>query len=672
MKGRVLMKFLSSIKSKLIFLLIVIGMLPLLIAMSYTLFNKVTEAFTFAEHDLKVKNELIEKEVSAMMSSNFTALRLLAVNPNVQEFLTATPENRNPNMRGLVQAANALFQDDSNIIISDSTGQQIVRSDDAKLVDVSSRDYFKAAIQGNESVSEVVVSKTTGLAIVVIEVPVKSPDGKIIGMIQRNYNISALSELLKEEADDETELAIFESNGKMVSHSSLQITKDEDRLDMSRYDFISKANVDAREVEEIVIDDDKKLLSYEREPQTNWIIATLRPYSAVEADAIKEAGVLGGTCVVILLVIIFVANFISNVAVKPILTINNAADEISKGNLSLEKIPVESEDELGHVASAFGTMTDKLNNFFHKARHSAMTVAEAAENLNDNSRQSAEAANQIAVVVTEFATETVGQQNAVGAANEAVIHMRELLNVIADNSNSVTNASNLAMKTAESGAVTVGNAVKSMESLRVSVQESAQIIKLLGEYSGKIGNIVEAISGIADQTNLLALNAAIEAARAGEHGRGFAVVSEEVRKLAEQSGLAANEIRTLIADVLNQTEKAVESMNVGTELTASSVKAVDEAGSAFRDIVKQIDSLTEKISLTVDAIEKAESGNSKIIDSVKVINDAAIKFSRQTENISATTQQLSASTEEIASSSRQLADMAEELQSGIQTFKLRN
>ena len=291
------MKFLSSIKSKLIFLLIVIGMLPLLIAMSYTLFNKVTEAFAFAEHELKVKNELIEKEVSAMMSSNFTALRLLAVNPNVQEFLTSTPENRNPNMRGLVQAANALFQDDSNIIISDSTGQQIVRSDDAKLVDISARDYFKAAMQGDESVSEVVVSKTTGLAIVVIEVPVKSPDGKIIGMIQRNYNISALAELLKEEADDETELAIFESNGKMVSHSSLQITKDEDRLDMSRYDFISKANVDAREVEEIVIDDDKKLLSYEREPQTNWIIATLRPYSAVEADAIKEAEVLGGMCV---------------------------------------------------------------------------------------------------------------------------------------------------------------------------------------------------------------------------------------------------------------------------------------------------------------------------------------------------------------------------------------
>ena len=171
---------------------------------------------------------------------------------------------------------------------------------------------------------------------------------------------------------------------------------------------------------------------------------------------------------------------------------------------------------------------------------------------------------------------------------------------------------------------------------------------------------------------MLALNAAIEASHAGEHGRGFAVVAEEVRKLAEQSATAASEIQKLIFDVQNQTDKAVQSMSVGTDLTKASVQAVDEAGGAFRDIVKQIDALTDKIRLTTEAIEKAESGNSKIIDSVKVINEAAIKFSSRTEAISSTTQQLSASTEEIATSSRQLADMADDLQKEIQTFKLRH
>ena len=666
------MSFLGSIKSKLIFLLVLIGMLPLLITMAYNSYNTVTSAFVFAENELKVTTELIEKEVSSMLSSNFTALRLMAVNPSVQEYLVAAPENRNPNMKDLVQNANALFQDSSNIVITDNSGQQLIRSDDAKLVNLQARDYFKEAMKGNEHISEVVVSKTTGLAIVVIEVPVKSPAGQVIGMIQRNYNISTLAELLKEAADPETELAIFESNGKLVSHSTMKIEKEEDRVDMSKYEFISQAQVGERKIFEIEVDGEKKLVSCEREPQTKWIIATFRPYSVVEAEALQEALVMAAMFVVILILIVLVANFIANAAVGPILKINNAADEISKGNLSLKNVPVESKDELGNVAAAFATMTDRLNDFFHKARLSATTVSQSAENLNENSRQSAEAANQIATAVSEFASATVGQQNAIGAANEAVINMRELLNVIAENSGGVANASNVAMKTAENGAVTVGNAVKSMESLRVSVKESSEIIKLLGEYSSKIGDIVETISGIAGQTNLLALNAAIEAASAGEHGRGFAVVAEEVRKLAEQSATAASEIQKLIFDVQDQTEKAVKSMSVGTDLTAASVQAVGEAGGAFREIVKHINALTEKISLTTDAIKKAEAGNSQIIDSVKVINDAAIKFSGQTESISSTTQELSASTQEIASASRQLADMADDLQKEIQTFKLRN
>lgn len=666
------MKFSGSIKAKLILLLIVIGMLPLLIAMAYTMFNTVTSAFEFAEHELKVKDELVEKEVFSLMGSNFTALRLLAVNPSVQEYLTAAPENRSPNMKGMVQNANALFKDASNIVLTDNSGQQVVRSDEAKLVNLSARDYFQEAMKGNEYISEIVVSKTTGLAIVVIEVPVKNAGGQVIGMIQRNYNVSALTDILKNEADADTELAIFESNGKLVAHSSMQIEKDEDRPDMSKYEFISKAQVGTEEIFEVEIDGDKKMVSCAREPQTNWIIATFRPYSVVEAHALHEALVLAALCVVILVLIILIANFIANKSVAPIVTISNTADEISKGNLSMKKVPVESDDELGKVAEAFETMTDKLNNFFHKARVSATTVSESAETLNENSKQSAQAANQIAGAVTEFASKTLEQQSAVGTANDEVNHMRELLNVIAESSEGVANASNVAMKTAESGAITVENAVESMESLRVSVKESSEIIKLLGEYSSKIGNIVETISGIAEQTNLLALNAAIEASHAGEHGRGFAVVAEEVRKLAEQSATAASEIRSLISDVQNQTEKAVESMSVGSDLTAASVQAVDKAGGAFRDIVKHIGDLTDKISLSTDAIKKAEAGNSQIIDSVKVINDAAIKFSHQTESISSTTQQLSATTEEIASSSRQLADMADELLKAIETFKLRN
>ena len=358
------MNFLGSIKSKLVFLLVLIGTVPLLLTIAYTSYNAVVDAFESAENELKVTNELIDKEVSALMGNNFTALRLLAANPSVQEYLTASAENRNQNMKNFVQNANALFRDGSNIILTGNDGQQLVRSDNSKLVNLNGRDYFQQAMQGNESISEVIVSKTTGSAIVVIEVPVKAPNGKIIGMIQRNYNISALAELLRKESDPNTELAIFESNGKLISHSTINISKEDDRLDMSNYPFISQARVGDKQIFEIEVDGEKKLVSSEREPQTNWIIATFRPYSVVESHAISEALVMGAMFVVSLILILLIANFVSNVAVKPIETINHAASEISEGNLSLKTIPVESNDELGNVAAAFGKMTDKLNDFF--------------------------------------------------------------------------------------------------------------------------------------------------------------------------------------------------------------------------------------------------------------------------------------------------------------------
>ncbi len=484
------MNFLGSIKSKLIFLMVVIGMTPLIIMMVYTSYSAVTEAFNTAEEELAVQNTLIEKEVSALMTNNFTALRLLAVNHAVQEYLTAAPENRNSNMKNTIQNANSLFKDSSNIILTENSGQQLVRSDDSKLVSIQGRDYFDEAMKGNEAVSDIIVSKNTGLAIVVIEVPVKNDAGQIVGMIQRNYNISALSDLLKEGADDHTELAIFEGNGKLIAHSSIAIEKDEDRLDMGDYPFIKNAHENESAVAEVTINGDKKLVSYEREPQTGWIVTSFRSMKIVEGNAYHETMVLTIMCVIMLLIIIAAATIVANKSVKPILVIDETATEISNGNLSMERVPLDSNDELGHVATAFGIMTDNLNEFFHKARKSALTVSESAEDLNRNSQQSATAANQIANSISDFANETVNQQTAVSSASDAIHNMRELLKVIENNSNGVVDASNVAMKTAENGAMTIDNAVQSMKSLQTSVQQSAEVIKLLGEHSKEIGNIV--------------------------------------------------------------------------------------------------------------------------------------------------------------------------------------
>ena len=662
----------NSIKSKLIFLLMIIGAVPMFIAIVISSLNTISDTIEATKEDLKIKNDFVTQDVSLMIGNNFTALRLLALNPTVQEYLTVPPESRNPQMKTFIQNTNLLFKDDSNIVLTGRDGQQVVRSDSAKLVNLKSRDYFQEAMRGNENVSDIVTSKTSGLSIVVIEVPVKDAVGNVIGMIQRNYNISVLEEVVHSQSDAETEIFILDRVGKLVAHSGRQIKSEEDRLDMSKYEFFSKAAGENSGIEEETLDGEHKIIGYAREPQTGWIIVTSHAYDLAKNHAYSQAYLLAGIGLVLMIIIAAFARFLSGKATKPILLISKTADEISAGNLAVEPIIVTSNDELGQVANAFDIMTDKLNDFFRKTQKNATNVANSAEDLNSHSQQSAEAANQISSSIVKVAEETSEQKTFVHNAIETVDNMQNLLETIAQNSKAVAEASTHMTKTAKNGAETIDNAEKSMKSLEKTVQESADVIQSLGERSKEIGQIVDTISAISEQTNLLALNAAIEAARAGEHGRGFAVVAEEVRKLAEQSSTAADQINQLINNVQTQTEKAVESMHEGTNMTEQSVKVVHEAGSAFREIVSQVSTLTEKVHQAADAVKQANEGRLQITNAVSKIESTVNNLSSEAETVSASTQELYASIEEIASFSRQLSGMAEELHEAIDIFKLRH
>ncbi|MBQ7704348.1 MAG: HAMP domain-containing protein [Selenomonadaceae bacterium] len=661
----------SSIRAKLIFLLIIIGAIPMIIAIVISSSNTVSNTIESVKEDLKIKNDFIAQDISSMIGNNFIALRLLALNPTVQDYLMTHSATDIPQMKTLIQNSNSLFNDSSNIVLTGNDGEQIVRSDSAKLVNLKSRDYFQEAMRGNENVSDVIVSKTSGLSIVVIEVPVKNSAGNVVGMLQRNYNISILNEVVNSQADENTEIFILDAHGKLVARSNFEIKSEEDRIDMSGYEFFGKAKTEKNGIAEENFDGEHKIISFAVEKHTGWIIATTKPYSFVTAQAYSQAYVLAGIGFLLLVGIAALAAFIAKSAVKPIQLISSTAGEISAGNLAVEKVPVNSNDELGQVATAFEKMTDKLNNFFRKSQKSTTEVANAAENLNNNSQQSAEAANQIAASITKVAAETSEQKNFVAAAINTVENMQHLLEIIEKNSKEMADASIKTSSTAENGAGTIGNAEDAMKSLEKTVQESAKVIQSLGEHSKEIGQIVDTISAIAAQTNLLALNAAIEAARAGEHGRGFAVVAEEVRKLAEQSATAADQINQLIQNVQTQTDKAVETMQAGTVVTSKSVEIVHETGEAFREIVRQVAALSDKVQQATTAVKKANEGRIQITDAINKIETAAANLSTEAETVSASTQELSASIEEIAAASRQLSGMAEELDSDINTFKLR-
>lgn len=376
-----------------------------------------------------------------------------------------------------------------------------------------------------------------------------------------------------------------------------------------------------------------------------------------------------GVC--LLMVVIFAVGYtVSSRMTRPIGLLNACVGQIASGNLSVSQLNFKMKDEIGDLGRAFDTMAGNLRELVRKVSSSAEHVAAASQELTASSEQASQAANHVAVAINTVAVGTGEELAATDAASAIVERMSASIQQVAENAKLVSRQSEQATEKADNGAAAVEKVVAQMSRIENTVNSSAQVVAKLGERSKEIGNIVDAISGIAGQTNLLALNAAIEAARAGEQGKGFAVVAEEVRKLAEQSEEAAKKIAELVGEIQAETNKAVEAMNDGTQEVKTGMSVVDAAGGSFREITKLVTEVSAQIQNMSDAIQQMASGGQQIVGSVQKIATLSKKAADETQSVSAATEEQLASMEEIASSSQALANLAQDLQTGIAGFRM--
>ena len=210
-----------------------------------------------------------------------------------------------------------------------------------------------------------------------------------------------------------------------------------------------------------------------------------------------------------------------------------------------------------------------------------------------------------------------------------------------------------------------------MSAIAESTAVSAEVIKKLAERSNEIGAISGTIGEIAAQTNLLALNAAIEAARAGEAGRGFAVVADEVRKLAEGCDEAARKIASLIDTIQQDTDQAVKEMQKGTGDVESGKVVVAEAGNSFSNIAAAVSDLTHHAEGILQEAKKSLQRVDALVLSMDELNKASKDVSAETESVSAATEQQSASIDEVATASKKLSELAQELTDSASKFKIK-
>lgn len=327
-------------------------------------------------------------------------------------------------------------------------------------------------------------------------------------------------------------------------------------------------------------------------------------------------------------------------------------------------------DELGTMAQAMQEMNEKVRALMRNVAQTAEYLAASSEELTSSAEQAADVSQSIAESIVKVAGACSEQFDGVQTANEhtkkLTQHMQDFEGHLEETGQQVQKTSDVATE----GRQGVATAVTGMQSIQTNVSHIAEIIEGLGENSKQIGEIVDTIAGIAEQTNLLALNAAIEAARAGEHGRGFAVVADEVRKLAEQSQEAASEISERIGRIQSSTQEAVDAMHQGLSEVMDGTKTVQGAGTSFEGIASMVGKVAEASQAMQSSVERLTQSIGRIDAAVEEINTKSRSVADEAQTVSAATEEETASMHEIADASRKLAEQAQNLQNSIAVFKI--
>ena len=648
-------------KKNIIILLMLISGIPLLVSIfiSHFLFTKPLEADYYAVNAGKV--EIFKTETQSYINKHMEVIKAVSRTAPVKNFDLQAAKQEIADVQKVYT--------DIGMALSDAKGVQVVRGDDIKLGKVSEREFYKEAMSGKEEVaSKWLVSTTTGKPIVILATPVRSDNGTIAGVLQATMNLDAFKDFVTKRSVNGITAYILDQEGNIIVHPNDNISAE--AKDMSHTPFVQKAITGQSGTEEIAGENGvRKLVSYIYDPQTHWTICMEKDYA--EYNAVTKEMLISNLFVlaITMAVVIFISIVFSNRLTKPITQLVTATETIRNGNLNVN-ITNQGNDEIGKLAQNFNVMVVGLKDLLRHVTTSAEVVSAASQQLTAGAEQSAATAEQVTSSIDAIANSAEKQVDLANETTGLVTQIVADIQQIVSDSATVASVSEGAAQLAANGGSSIENAVAQMRNIETSVATSAEVVTKLAERSTEIGKIIGTISGIANQTNLLALNAAIEAARAGEQGRGFAVVADEVRKLAEQSESATKQIAHIIGEIQTDTDKAVVAMSKGNAEVKLGTDIVSEAGQTFNEIISMTNQVSEQLQDISASIEHMAASSQKIETAIKDIDSMSRSNANQTLQVSAATQEQVASVEEIKKASQALMETADELQSAVNKFSI--
>ena len=570
-----------------------------------------------------------------------------------------------------VTAKNMQFK---SIYITDLEGNVVAttnnRRDEGK--NYKSTQWFQATAKGQTYISEAFIDEDSKMPIIVLSVPVEGTISGQTGVMAVDLRLDRLFYLTRDMKIGETGFSyIVDNAGNIIAHPDFQ------EKVLQKVNAVEQGIVAAEKVVkgengvEIYEDTEgrKVIGGYNGVPTTGWGVIVEQQYREITDQS--RASLLRTFMISIFFILLglIISFYFSKFFTKPIMDMLKVVNRIKDGDLT-ERIQINAHNEVGVLQKAFNDMADNLANLIRDVEKVTEKIQSSTGNLENNAQLTSEAVAEIATVIDEVAAGSSKQITSVVETTEVVSQMVASVKTVTENSMEILKSSSQASLMAKKGVENIEQINQTMISIDETVGESAVLIKELTVHTRQIGDIVQLIKQISNQTNLLALNAAIEAARAGEHGRGFSVVAEEVRKLAEQSSQASGGIVELIHKIQSETDKVVQTMEDSLAGVRKGTQVVSGTTQSFYEIIEETQKVASEVEIFTGVVQELTAGMDLVEQAIHEVSQISEVTAAGTQSILASTEEQDTAVRNIHGSAKELSTMVDALEKVMGRFKI--